>query len=163
MKKRGQLQLSFGMIFSIILIVVTLAVAGYFITQALGIFTKVNCKLFYEDLQRDIDKAWYADGSTSKLFIGQIPSSANGVCFGNSSSSILESKDREKFDEFSFLVAKGGNMFFYPKKDSCKEGEVSYKLKHARFSGFFCVPVNNGKVSIKLAKKVEDALVQISK
>ena len=52
MEKRGQIQLSFSVIFSIIIIIATLAVAGYVIVKVLNVGNNVECKILYQDLQK---------------------------------------------------------------------------------------------------------------
>ena len=67
MLKRGrkaQIQLSFGMIFSIIIIVVTILVAGYVIIKFMSSQDNAKCKLFYQKLQDTIDDSWKGDGSS---------------------------------------------------------------------------------------------------
>ena len=94
MDKKGQVQLSFGMIFSIIIIVATLAVAGYITVKFLNTGTSVSCKLFYSDLQKKIDKAWYED-FTHDVFSANAPRGVKEVCFGNSTQVLLKSEDEE--------------------------------------------------------------------
>ena len=54
MKKRGQLQISFGMIFSIILIIAFVALAVYVIMIFLDTGKCANTGLFKNDLQQEI-------------------------------------------------------------------------------------------------------------
>ena len=56
--KRGQMKLSFCMIFSIILILAFLAFTVYAIRKFLGIQTSVQIGKFGDDLQTDVDKMW---------------------------------------------------------------------------------------------------------
>ncbi len=162
MRKRGQIQLSFGMIFSIIIIVASIAVAGYIIVKFLDIGANVSCKLFYSDLQKKIDKAWNEDLSSS-IYDGKVPAGISKVCFGNYTQKTLEQKDQEIRDEIEFFAKKGNNLFFYPIKNNCKESEFEYQLKHIDTNGFFCVNVIEGKASLKINKEINDALVEISK
>ena len=161
MRKRGQLQISFGMIFSIIIIIATLAVAGFILSRFMNLSTDVSCKLFYRDLQNDITKAWQED-TISKTFTYTVPSSVEEVCFGNATESVLQVKDKERFDEFSFYARPRSNLYFYPRLDGCKDGEFTYILEHMRPEGFFCTPVKNGKISVKLMKTLSDKLVRLS-
>ena len=58
MNKRGQMNISFGMIFSIILIVVFIAFAFFAIQKFLDIQNSVQVGKFGADFQADIDKMW---------------------------------------------------------------------------------------------------------
>ena len=82
MKKGAQFQVSFGVIFSIIVIVATLAIAGYIIIQFLNTGNNTQCKLFVSDLQKKINEAWSSDGASSYVFSESVPSGTNQLCFG---------------------------------------------------------------------------------
>lgn len=157
--KKGQLQISFGVIFSIIIIIATLAIAGYVIVKFLSTSDNVECKLFYSDLQKKIDEAWSQDGGSSYVFSGSASSESEQVCFGYINQTFAE-QDRvahEKIDEYS---SKSVNLFFYPIA-SCGDSSFSYNLKHIKTDKFFCVDVQNGKASVKIAKGTFDALVKL--
>ena len=67
-EKRGQIQLSFGMIFSIIIIIATLAVGSYVIYYFWQLNNKLECQLYKNEIQKQIDKIWAADGQISYPF-----------------------------------------------------------------------------------------------
>jgi len=78
--KRGQIKLSFGVIFSIILIVVFISFAFYAIQKILVMQEAVQSKQFIDDLQTDIDKIWKStQASQQKEYL--IPSKIKEVCF----------------------------------------------------------------------------------
>ena len=78
--KKGQINLSFGVIFSIILIVIFISFAFYAIQKILVMQEAVQAKQFIEELQGDIDKIWKsAQGSQQKEYI--LPSKVKEVCF----------------------------------------------------------------------------------
>ena len=80
--KAGQLQLSFGMIFSIILIIIFVAFAFYAIMKFLGIKDDALIKKFENKLQNDVDKIWKGQQGSQKVeYI--IPSKIKAVCFVN--------------------------------------------------------------------------------
>lgn len=79
MKKRGQMKLSFGMIFSIILIVIFIAFGFYGIMKFLEIQESVKIAQFTDDLQTDINKMWNSQGT--RIVDYQLPQKIKAVCF----------------------------------------------------------------------------------
>ncbi len=156
---KGQMQLSFGMIFSIIIIVATLAIAGYVIIKFLNLQSNISCKLFYSDLQNKVNKAWYED-FTSSTYTKEVPRGISNVCFGNFTQKISE-KDREIIEEIEFYAERESNLFFYP-LSVCKQNEFAFQIVHSYTNSFFCIPVKEGKVSFKLNKSISDPLVRLS-
>ncbi len=88
MNKRGQIQLSFGMIFSIILIIVFIAFAIYAIIQFLGLQNSIKINTFYSTLQGDVNTIWNsAQATQAKSY--NLPSSIKEICFTNTGSENL--------------------------------------------------------------------------
>ena len=142
--KRGQFEISFGMIFSIFIIIATVAVAFYVITQFLGVNECAGIGGFYDDFQREITKAWQS--SISK-----------GVYTGTKYTVQYDSlKDTIQ----SFGIDENRNVFLYPSK-GC-QGMEYYSLEHIAVSDFFCSQVVDGKVKVNFDKDVSDALVKLS-
>ena len=161
-KKRGQLQISFGMIFSIIIIVATLAVAGYVLVKFVDFGSRVSCKLYYNDLQERIDRAWKSDGSTSDIFQGTIPRGVEQVCFGSIGLS-ADAQDRNEQEELRFYADEQNNLFFYPpEKNACGADSFVYIIKHVSMQKFFCVPARNGKAEVKISKGSTETLVTLA-
>lgn len=157
--KKGQIQLSFGMIFSIVIIIATVAIAFYVITYFLNLSSCTKVGLFWDSLNKETDKAWNSD-ITETVFSGDLPSGIKKVCFGNFSQSYAPS-DSLQFEELQRYEASGRNAYLYPPGKACDV--AFYNLKHARTSEFFCVPVSSGKASVRLSKTSFDALVKLSK
>lgn len=160
MQKRGQFNISFGMIFSIIIIIVIIGVAFYVIMSFLQTSKCAEIGLFYDDLREHIDKAWQATKYRDS-FTGTLSSGVEMVCFGDSSQTPREY--RKEFDELVREGRRGHNVFISPKKEACDVSLVSMKLEHAKTDQFFCVDVNDNKLSIKIEKNVFDSLVTIAK
>ena len=160
MRKEGQFNISFGMIFSIIVIIAILGVAFYVITNFISLSECTNIGLFYNDLKNHIDKAWRAT-IHEEVFVGKLPSDIELVCFGNSTTS----PDRKYRDEYNKLVGESrgreSNLFLYPPQNACDSNLYSLKLEHITVDSFFCISVKNGKVEIKTKKDRFDALVKI--
>ena len=132
--------MSFGMIFSIILIVFFIAFAFYAIKILLGFRDDSQIKNFANDLQLDIDKIW-KESSGSKPVSYTIPGDVKKVCFTD--------------DEFE-------NMIF----DS--EDYISgFKIQHINIEEItkdddpYCIFNKNGKVSMILKKGFREDLITI--
>lgn len=160
MKKGGQFQLSFSMIFSIILIISIIAIAAYVTINflSLGKCTKVG--LFYDGLKEKINDAWtstiYRD-----VFTGELPSEIEYVCFGDLGGG-YSGEYGKQFDYLSEYVGAGNNVFLYPLQDSCDKRLSYLKLEKIEITGFFCARVENGKVEIRINKGQFDSKVAVS-
>ncbi len=78
--KRSQMEMSFGMIFSIILIIFFLIFAFYGIKKFLDLQKEVQIKSFINDLQNDIDRMQKSfDGSQERSYV--VPKKVEKVCF----------------------------------------------------------------------------------
>jgi len=86
MKKRGQnrklgaMEISFGMIFSIILIIVFLAAGFYAITKVIEWQKNIQIESFLKYLQDDIDEMWKSNQG-SQVLTYSLPTNINAVCF----------------------------------------------------------------------------------
>lgn len=164
MGKRGQqtFSMSFGMIFSIFLIIMIVAIAIYAIVKFVDIGGCAQVGLFYEDLQGEMDRAWnsgsgrYEDGS----FEIRVHNSVKNVCFGNASSASSPYTDlADKFIDYE----EGRNVFLDPPEEICNE-LGSKKINHVIIPSFFCEEVDNkGNIKIKISKPSGGALVEIRK
>ena len=162
-KKAEVFGMSFGMIFSIILIVFILVVAGIAINAFLNTQKCAQIGLFIEDLQKDVDSAWNSEKSS--LSAGyNLPLGLNYVCFANLSEGVSGGTlERDIYNEISLYKLSEGNMFFYPRTKSCNMPYIN--LKHIDISGItssrnpYCFEVKEGKVSIKIEKGFNQALV----
>ncbi|MEK6817306.1 MAG: hypothetical protein AABX80_00745, partial [Nanoarchaeota archaeon] len=119
---KGAMELSFGMIFSIILIIIFIAFAIYGIGKFLNLQKNIQTKTFVNNLNFDIDKLWKAN-SGSQPVTYSLPGNVEEVCFSEFENNVeIEIKTKKGF---------GGN----------------YNIIHAEFSkegkGSNCVPVEN--------------------
>lgn len=160
MNKRGQIQISFGMIFSIIIIIATVAVAFYAITYFLDLSKCQQNGLFWTSLQNEIDKAWNSD-LTQEIYKADLTSGITRVCFGNFTQT-SEIGSRAIFEELKRYERTGRNAYLYPIGKAC-ENLGYYNLKHISTDQFFCVDVKSGKMEVKLSKASTDASVKLSK
>src|SRR3989338_444616 len=77
---RGQLELSFSMIFSILLIISFLTIAGYVLYKFVDFGKGANTNLFVQELQESIDKLWAAPQGTQELS-WDLDISITQICF----------------------------------------------------------------------------------
>jgi hypothetical protein len=162
--KKGQVKMSFGMIFSIILIVVFIAFAIYAISKFLDIQGSVNVGQFKEYLQSDIDSMWKStQGSQEAEY--SLPKKISYVCFVDYSSAKTGSK-KDLYDEFKILYSGDENLFFYPIGSG--GGTDSMVIEHidtGKITGSenpFCLNNSNGKISMTIKKGTSEALVTIT-
>jgi hypothetical protein len=80
MKKRGQMKISFGMIFSIILIIAFIAFAIYAIIIFLDIKDTIDVSTFVNDLQNDVNTLWQSS-EASRHMTYYLPEEIEKVCF----------------------------------------------------------------------------------
>jgi len=163
--KRGQMQIPFGMIFSILLIIAFVAVAIYAIIMIVGWGKCASTGIFKEDLQLKIDEAWNSDEHI-ETFSGTLPSNLEFVCFIDIAMPGRGAyKDfYEKFEKYGFVNM---NLFFYPISETC-EGQQGFDIKHIDLEKItedqnpYCIENTEGKVSVRIEKGFGDALVKVS-
>jgi hypothetical protein len=163
MFKRGQQSsfgMSFGMIFSIFLIIIFVATAIIVITVFLDFSSSANVGQFMDDFQSEVTKAWRSSG-TSKSFDLDLSSDITKVCFANLSAPINAHYD--VFREIRYYELDGYNMFLFPASEA--EGFGRKEIEHldineiTRSSNPRCFD-NPGKVTI--SKGPRDRLVTVS-
>lgn len=136
------MQISFGMIFSIILIIVFLAFAFFGIMKFGEIQNNVLINKFVDNLNNDIDKMWKSSRGAQEVTY-DLPKKIKEVCF----------KDYEK-----------ENVYFVSDKNF--EGGI---LKHVNFDETLgnkdelCFETQNKKITFVIDKFYEESLVTISK
>ena len=161
-KAQGVFGMPFVVIFSIILIVVFLAVAIYVIIHLVDIGECSKVKLFIEDFETDVKNSWLAEKGSTRTFSSILPSYIKHVCFADLT------KDADAASEFKDIhneLKEDGddtdNMFFYPTGKSCIASvKIQHIDPHLEENNPNCIPVVNGKVEIKLEK--EENLVKVS-
>ena len=144
LNKRGQMKLSFGMIFSIILIIIFIVFAFYAISKFIGMQRIAQVGQFVDCLQSDVDKMWKGtQGSQEAEY--SLPKKIKEVCFTD--------------DEYE-------NLFFYPEGSS--EGFNSIEIKHIDIEKItenenpFCIQNTDGKVKMIVKKGFGEELVMIT-
>lgn len=164
MYKRGQMQLSFGMIFSIILIIFFLTFAFFGLRTFLGVQDSGKTVKFMNDLQSDIEKVWKSSQSSQeKEYI--LPEKNSYVCFVDFESSARGSK-ASIYDELKRADYGVENMVFYPVDFEGRESaEIMYIDLDAMTESEnpFCLENIDGKIRLRLTKDFSDSLVTITR
>lgn len=159
MNKKGQIEMSFGMIFAIFLIVATVAVAIYAITYFVNSGKCVELGLYYQDVKEEVNKAW-ASEITQKTISGTLPSKIEKVCFGSLESDY--SGFEKEHDNIERLSRRStNNAFVYPAEKACGKESASANLEHVKIDSFFCVDNGDEGAKIKLSKSTSDSLVNV--
>ena len=162
--KSAQMQMSFGMIFSIILIVAFLAFAFFGIKTFLGIQNSAKSAKLASDLQADIDKVWKsAQSSEEKQYI--LPEKKSFACFVVFDSGVRGPKSGI-YNELKRADYGKENFVFYPVELG---GGESFEIKHIALASItqnenpFCISNINGKLKLKLLKDFDEDLVRIER
>jgi len=163
--KRSQyiLGMSFGVIFSIILIVFFIVIAGIVIGSFLKTGDCARVGIFLDSFRSDVKRTWNSQVD-SHVFKGNLPSKIDFVCFGN-----LSRSSSGEFQDIGFELGifegRNANMFFYPIGRAC---ELPYHFinhldieKIAIANNPNCVSVDNGRVNINVAKGLNDRFVYV--
>lgn len=99
--KKGQMKISFGMIFSIILVISFLGFGFFAIQKFLSIQENIIMKKFIDDFQEDIDKMWKSTtGSKEVEYV--VPRKLTSVCFEFSPYYNTLVYSGEIFEEYTF-------------------------------------------------------------
>ena len=145
--KKGQIQIPFGMIFSIILIIAFVTLAVFAIMKFLDVKKCAEIGMFKQDLQETVDRAWASD-ETSEIFEITLPSGIKKVCFIDFSEP-SKGGNNEYFNELQLYIEKHQNMFFWPLGKSCS-GLESFEIKNINTGEIvknenpYCIDIERG-------------------
>ena len=164
-RKRGDMKISFGMIFSIILIVIFIIFSFYAIQKFLGIQHVAQIGKFTDDLQADVDKIWRgSQGSQEQEYF--LPNSVKYVCFTDYNST-KRGENRDFYDELDQNFYETENLFFYPLGSG--EGFDSLNMKHIDIAETtiaenpLCFENLKGKINLVIKKDFGEASATISR
>jgi hypothetical protein len=140
--KTGQMNLSFGMIFSIILIVIFLAFGVYAIIKFLELQESIQVSTFLNDFQNDVNKMWKSSqGSQSVKYT--LPKKISAVCF-----------QQDEFENLKFT------------SERIIRGKIIENIditKITKDENPFCIQSVNGKISMTISKNFGEHLVTITR
>ena len=163
--KRGQLKLSFGMIFSIILIILFISFAFYAISKFLNLQTSVTIGKFINEFQSDINKIWKgSQGSQQVEYF--LPKKIKYICFADYN--YKESgENKNLYNTLKKVYWEEENLFFYPVGSG--EGQNSFKIKNIDLGKItlknnpLCIENINGRIKMTIKIESEHSLVTIEK
>lgn len=162
--KRGQMKLSFGMIFSIFLIIIFLTFAFYAITKFMDNANVAQAGKFVSNLQNDIDKMWKGSQGSETISYS-LPSKIKYVCFIDYGSE-TSGPYNEYYNSLSSSYFGSENLFFYPAGSA--SGFDSVKIEHINLENIissqnpFCIQNKEGKVEIRINKNYNENLINLS-
>ncbi len=164
-KKAQVFGMSFGVIFSIILIIFILVVAGISIRYFLNLKKCAQIGMFVDELQKDVDKAWTGQKSNF-VFSGTLPSNIEYVCFANLSNSLKGIGAENKiYSDISIYKQADANMFFYPRRKACDMPYINIKHldieKITQSRNPYCLKIKESKIIIDINKEFNEALVKL--
>jgi hypothetical protein len=142
MKKRGQMKLSFGMIFSIFLIIIFLSFAFYAIIKFINFQQTVQTEMFKDSLQADINTMWQSQQGSREVEYS-LPNKIDAVCF------TLD--DYQNMIFMSKKIIDGGDI------DNIDIESITSKEDP------YCFGNIEGKISMTLVKDYGESLVKITK
>ena len=155
--------ISFGMIFSIFLIIFFIIIAFIVIKEFLYAQDCAEIGIFVDNLKTDVKKTWNSP-IDSHTFSGNLPSEIKYVCFSDVSLP-FKGEFQEIGDELGLYEGKNANLFFYPTGKSC---ELPYhNIPNIDIEKIIirenpnCIEVKKGKIEIKIAKDLNDKFVNI--
>ncbi len=160
--KKGQMQISFGMIFSIILIMVFISAVIYVIIYFLNFSERVKIEQFEEGLQESVDNIWKSVQGSKSVKLS-LPKEIEKVCFIDSSSNEV-GKDRELYNDFVFFITNE-NLIYYPEGSS--QGKDGTEIKHLNISRItqernpYCIEGKKGDFSFIVKMDYSENLVRI--
>lgn len=159
MEKRGQIKISFGMIFSIILIVIFLAFAFYVIKIFIGWGSQATATQFMSKFQSDVTNMWGESGSQPMTY--SVPSGINYVCFIDTSSG-AKGQYSSMYTNVKF-DAESNNLVLYPAGQSDVGNILHLDMNNITSNDNpYCVEVSNGKVTLTIEKGFSSSLVSVS-
>ena len=140
--KKGQLNLSFGMIFSIILIIVFLAFGFYAITKFIDLQNSVQIENFLRDFQKDVDNMWKSREG-SQIISYPLPGKISAVCF--------KDDELQNLEFISNTIIKG---------DLIENLDIA---KITQEEDPYCIQNVKGKVTLKIVKDFGETLVRVER
>ena len=172
MKKRGRLRLSrnkhaqqtmdipFGLIFSLFLIMVFIVIAFIAIKNFLSVGDCAGVGQFYEKFQDKVDEAWTSQSSEFS-FKMDLPSGINTICFIDFSRQLQDSGGNLSW-ELGRYSEEDVNVVLFPVTDACNM--ESKKINHINISKItesknpYCVDISR---ELKIKKGFYDKQVLI--
>jgi len=153
--KKGYMEISFGMIFTIILIIAFIAFAFYAIQKFIFFQKDSQYRIFIEDFQNDVDKMWKSTSSSQEVSY-RLPSSIKQVC--------ITRKCSELGFEYN-CYSPNDNLVFNSTKNNFESTTIN-NLNIEEILGnkkIYCFDVVDNQISMTLTKEYNSDNVLISR
>lgn len=163
-KSQGVFDMSFNMIFSIILIVFFIVAAFVALRYFFNYQKCTSVGLFLDDFKLEVNKAFNSE-KASYTFNSTLPSSVEYVCIFNSSLG-LKNATKTESEIYDYIKTRETtearkNIYIYaPSTTLCIKWKEIPNLKASRNPQ--CYQIVNGKVSIKLEREFKNAYVSVN-
>ena len=157
--------MSFGMLFSIILIMIFIFFAFSIIGKFLDTGDKALVKQFVNEVQRELDSAWRSE-KTFEGYSDSIPKKIDKICLADFNAN-PSGDDIDIYNELKMKFYETENLFFYPV--DAIDGLEAETLEHiditttTEISNPLCIDNIDGDVSYGLQKNYKDTLVKITR
>lgn len=171
--RKGQMEIPFQLIFSLILIAAFIYAASVGVKYFLSTAELAKTNLFMAQLDSDVENIWLTTSESTKTYEYDLPSKIKYVCFNSpknlskASLSTLQSRDKitacNDFERYITVfndASKNYNMFFCPAESALKIKAANYasiNCKNKDCLEFpknpYCVQNIGGKVKITLVKE----------
>lgn len=140
--RKGQMEISFGMIFSIVLVIFFLAFGFYAITKFIELQQSVQIENFLKDFQEDINTMWKSpQGSQTRSYV--LPKKIIAVCLTD---------DKDMNLEFNSEQIIPGDFIENINIENITAMEDP-----------FCIENLNGKINLIISKEYGETLVNVGK
>ena len=126
------MKLSFGMIFSIFLIIIFIAFAFYAITKFIKLQENVLKEKFVKDLQGNVDEIWKNKGSAGETY--SLPKKVERICFTD--------------DEFN-------NLLIISEKVTEEKNIEHVDISKITEEGDYCISNVDGEVKLVISRSSE--------
>ena len=159
------MKISFGMIFSIILIIIFISFSFSIIKNWLELGTTTQIESFVQYLQIDVNSAWNG-AQNSGIEKYDLPDKVEKVCFVDYASPAKgDGINMQEYMDDTY--SNSNNLFFYPEKvlKYVKNKEIkNINIEKITIdSNPFCINNIDKKITIVLQKNHDEALVNIVK
>ncbi len=158
--------MSFGMIFSIILMAIFIGFAFYAIQKFLELQNSTQVAKFARDLQADVDKMWKgSQGVQQKEYF--LPSKIKHVCIIDFRSGSPVGKYEDFYEDLDQFYHENENMFFHPAGSA--DGNDAKWLRSIALNKItqsenpYCFENVKGKIKLVIKKEFGEALVTIER
>ncbi len=163
-KKAQIFGISFGIIFSVLLIIFFVVIAFIVINSFLKTQKCAQVGFFIEDFKNEIKDAWNSQSSSFE-FKTNLPSNLDYVCFANLSAN-FKGEYLDIGEDIGVFQGQNANLFFSPRKNACDMAHQNIEHldigKITSLKNPYCIAVNKGKIKINIEKGFNDNLIGVS-